>query len=94
MGDAEWAVLDVEVDRFRCRRCGGTETVPTLPMELRQFVDVLDGFARRHADCKEPELADECPACHSLDRGFRDKLWDQDHRAWLACQHAWHDSPA
>jgi hypothetical protein len=53
--DAPWAILDLNLEKFRCERCGGTEALPKLPMVLNQYVDVMQGFARRHADCEEPQ---------------------------------------
>jgi len=49
----KWVVLkcDVQPSVMICERCDYKQEV-RLPLPVDQAVDILNGFARRHQDCK------------------------------------------
>lgn len=48
----DWAVFDAKTNELRCERCGATEPMGQLPMDLTHFCDILHGFQHRHENCE------------------------------------------
>lgn len=51
LAEVNWCVLDAKTNRLTCQRCGQTEEAP-MGLLIIQFVDIVDGFIRRHVRCQ------------------------------------------
>jgi hypothetical protein len=49
----EWCVVDAETQKWTCERCGLTEPLPKMPIDVLKFVKIGDTFVLKHRDCKE-----------------------------------------
>lgn len=47
----DWTYADAGRKVVFCKRCGGTDPL-TLPIDLRQFGEIIDAFNVKHAGCK------------------------------------------